>query len=188
MPFTFKLLFGSLLAAAMSIAQACPAAFSKQSLEPLMGGKHVPLCSHAGKVVLIVNTASQCGFTPQYKGLEELHKRFGPRGLVVIGVPANDFGKQEPGSNQMIAEFCQANFGVSFFMASKIEVPIATHPLFAALGKASAAAGAKPSMPTWNFHKYLVGRSGQVQSFGTRVEPTSAELIAAVEAALKQAL
>ncbi|MGL5005445.1 MAG: glutathione peroxidase, partial [Casimicrobium sp.] len=103
------------------------------TLNPLLPGKPVALSQYAGKVGLVVNVASQCGFTPQYEGLESLYKRYQSKGLVILGIPANDFGGQEKGSNKEIAEFCKANFGVTFPMFEKLEVPIAKHPLFASL-------------------------------------------------------
>ena len=160
-------------------AQICPTVLN-HPFKPLMSDANSNLCAHAGKVVLIVNTASSCGYTPQYEGLEKLHKRFQSQGLVVLGFPANDFGKQESGSNQEIAKFCKVNYGVSFDMASKLNLPITRDPLFADLIKASGKA------PQWNFHKYLVDRSGKVMSFDSGIEPTSTQFAAAIEAALKQ--
>ncbi len=148
------------------------------TLNPLLPGKPVALSQYAGKVVLVVNVASKCGYTPQYEGLEALYKRYQGKGLVVLGIPANDFGGQERGSNQEIAEFCKANYGVSFPMFEKLETPIGKHPLFAGLiartGKA----------PKWNFHKYLIDRNGGVTAFASDVEPQSRKLVGAVEAAL----
>ncbi len=148
------------------------------TMNPLLPGKPVALSQYAGKVVLVVNVASKCGYTPQYEGLEALYKRYQGKGLVVLGIPANDFGAQERGSNKEIAEFCKANFGVSFPMFEKLEVPIGKHPLFAGLiaktGKA----------PQWNFHKYLIDRKGGVTAFPSDVEPQSPVLVKAVEAVL----
>ena len=160
-------------------AQTCPAVLN-HPFKPLMSDAKSHLCEHTGKVVLIVNTASSCGYTPQYEGLEKLNKQFKAQGLVILGFPANDFGKQESGSNQEIAKFCKVNYGVSFNMASKLDLPIARDPLFADLIKASGKA------PQWNFHKYLVDRNGKVMSFDSGVEPTSTQLSVAIEAALKQ--
>ena len=132
------------------------------------------LCEYAGKVVLVVNTASQCGYTPQYEGLEALYKKYRARGLVVLGFPSNDFGGQEPGSNKEISSFCVNQYAIDFPMFAKTE--LRKNPLYADLLKASGQA------PRWNFHKYLVDRSGaRVQSFDTRVEPNDAKLIAAIE-------
>src|SRR5512140_3608050 len=126
-----------------------------------------PLCQYQGKVLLVVNTASQCGYTPQYDGLEKLYKRYRDKGLVVLGFPSNDFGGQEPGSNQEIAKFCEANYGVSFPMFGKTSVAKGTvNPFYE---KLAASSGTRPG---WNFHKYLVDRRGaKALSFDTRVEP-----------------
>src|SRR6476620_10822670 len=111
------------------------------------------LCRYQGKVLLVVNTASQCGYTPQYEGLEKLYKRYQDKGLVVMGFPSNDFGAQEPGSNKEIAQFCEVNYGVSFPMFSKSPVAKgAVNPFHQKLAQASG------SRPQWNFHKYLVDR------------------------------
>jgi glutathione peroxidase len=132
------------------------------------------LCEYAGKVVLVVNTASQCGYTPQYEGLEALYKKYRARGLVVLGFPSNDFGAQEPGSNKEIAEFCVNQYAIDFPMFAKTELK--KNPLYADLVKATGTA------PRWNFHKYLVDRSGrQVQSFDTKVDPADPKLVGAIE-------
>lgn len=138
------------------------------------------LCEYAGKVVLIVNTASQCGFTPQYEGLEALYRRYRSKGLVVLGFPSNDFGGQEPGSNKQIAEFCVNQYAIEFPMFAKTRVRgSGTTPLYAELAKASGSA------PQWNFHKYLVGRDGKsVRSFESAVVPGDPRLIAAIETLL----
>jgi glutathione peroxidase len=136
------------------------------------------LCDYAGKVVLVVNTASQCGYTPQYEGLEALYRKYKPRGLVVLGFPSNDFGGQEPGSNNEIAAFCVNQYAIDFPMFAKTE--LRKNPLFADLVKATGQA------PRWNFHKYLVDRSGaKVQSFDTRVSPDDPKLVAAIERLLQ---
>jgi glutathione peroxidase len=139
------------------------------------------LCDYAGKVLLVVNTASQCGYTPQYEGLEALYRNYKSRGLVVLGFPSNDFGGQEPGSNKEIAAFCVNQYAIDFPMFSKISVKgKEASPFYSELAKATGKA------PGWNFHKYLVDRSGkQVQSFDTRVEPDDAKLAAAIERLLK---
>ena len=182
-PATFQsILLGSialLTYANAQSAQICPAVLN-HPFKPLMSDSNSNLCAHAGKVVLVVNTASACGYTPQYEGLEKLHKQYQNQGLVVLGFPANDFGQQESGSNQDIAKFCKINYGVSFGMATKLGQPITRDPLFADLIKASGRA------PQWNFHKYLIDRSGKVLSFDSGIEPTSEKFKAAVEVALKQ--
>ena len=125
-------------------------------------GQSVPLDQYEGKPLLIVNTASACGFTPQFSGLEELHKTYGAKGLVVLGFPCNQFGAQDKGSNDEIAEFCQLNYGVSFPMMAKIDVNgSGAHPLYQWLSKeAPGLLGSKAIK--WNFTKFLVGRDGQV--------------------------
>ncbi|MBL8385532.1 MAG: glutathione peroxidase [Burkholderiales bacterium] len=158
-------------------ADSCPALLN-HTLNPLIGGKPVALCQYARGPVLLVNTASQCGYTYQYAGLEKLWRRYKDRGLTVIGIPANDFGQQEPGSNRQIADFCQVNFGVSFPMFEKLSVPIPKSALYAPI---IAHAG---TAPRWNFHKYLIDRSGKVTSFDSNVEPESRALTAAIERAL----
>ncbi len=157
---------------------AQPPAVLSHTLNPLLPGKPIALSQYAGKVVLVVNVASECGFTPQYEGLEALYKRYQSKGFVILGIPANDFGGQEKGSNKQIAEFCKANFGVTFPMFEKIDVPISKHPLFASL------IGATRQAPKWNFHKYLIDRKGAVIAYPSTVEPLSPTLVKAVEAAL----
>jgi glutathione peroxidase len=154
---------------------ACPPLLER-SFSSLMD-ETVSLCQFKGKVVLIVNTASQCGFTPQYEGLEALYRRYKDRGLVVLGFPANDFGGQEPGSSKDIARFCQVNYGVSFPMFAKTAVvgPDA-NPLYRDL----AAQSGKP--PRWNFHKYLVDRNGAVvASFDSAISPRDARVTTQIE-------
>jgi len=137
------------------------------------------LCQYAGKVLLVVNTASECGYTPQYEGLEALYRKYQTKGLVVLGFPMNDFGAQEPGSNKQIAEFCVNQYAVDFPMFAKTQLK--SNPLYAELKRASGEA------PRWNFHKYLVDRSAtRVQSYGTRVEPDDAKLINAIERLLEE--
>ncbi len=125
-------------------------------------GQPVPLDQYKGKVLLIVNTASQCGFTPQFEGLEALWKSHGDKGLVVLGFPCNQFGSQDPGNNSEIASFCQLNYGVSFPMMAKIDVngPQA-HPLYQWLVKEAPGILGTKSIK-WNFTKFLVGKDGQV--------------------------
>jgi len=129
---------------------------------PRLGGGQLRLDEFRGKPILIVNTASECGFTPQYAGLEQLHRRFKDKGLVVLGCPCNQFGGQEPGDAAAIADFCRSNYGVSFPMADKIEVNGEhAHPLYANL-KAAAPGVLGSEAVKWNFTKFLVDRSGQV--------------------------
>jgi glutathione peroxidase len=145
-------------------------------------GREVDFAGFAGKPLLIVNTASKCGFTPQYAGLEALHREYADRGLVVLGFPCDQFAHQEPGDAAAIAEFCQRNFGVSFRLMAKVEVNGAgTHPVFKFL-KAKAR-GALGSSVKWNFTKFLVSRDGAaVKRFAPDKEP--AELRGDIEAAL----
>ncbi|MEN3355717.1 MAG: glutathione peroxidase [Betaproteobacteria bacterium] len=140
------------------------------------------LCRYEGKVLLVVNTASECGYTPQYEGLEELHRRYKDRGLVVMGFPSNDFGAQEPGSNKEIAKFCEVNYGVSFQMFEKSAVAKGTiNPFYARLAQAS------NSRPRWNFHKYLVDRKGQrVLAYESAVTPNDPKLVKAIERLLAE--
>jgi glutathione peroxidase len=160
-------------------ADACPALLNHR-VELLTGGAPQSLCQYEGRVVLIVNTASECGYTGQYDGLQALHRKYAARGLVVLGFPSNAFGGQEPGGNQKIAEFCKANYGVTFPVFSKVDaVPLKNDPIFAGLARASG------SEPKWNFHKYLVDRKGaRVESFESAVEPQSMKLEQRIEALL----
>lgn len=152
--------------------------FSFQSID----GKPMPLADFRGKVLLVVNTASLCGFTPQYTALQKLHEAYEARGLVLIGVPSNDFGGQEPKSEAEVKSFCQGAFGITFPLTAKYHVRGADqHPFYA---WASDTLGMFNG-PWWNFHKYLVGRDGKlVSAFGTRTEPQSAEIVKAIEAEL----
>ncbi len=154
----------------------------RHSFNSLQTGESRPLCQYRGKVLLVVNTASLCGYTYQYEGLEALHRKYRDRGLVVLGFPANDFGGQEPGSNKEIAEFCRTAYGIEFPLFEKAGgTRLAANPLYADLIRMSGQA------PRWNFHKYLVDRRGQrVQSFGSAVEPDQRELVRAVEALLAE--
>jgi glutathione peroxidase len=159
-------------------AGACPALL-QHTLPRLQDEKPQPLCQYAGKVLLVVNTASYCGFTPQYQGLEALHAKYAARGLVVLGFPSNDFN-QEDADSKKTADLCFNTYGVKFPMFSKTAVKgVAANPVFAALTQATGQA------PSWNFNKYLVDRKGQpVAHYGSRVEPGSKELVAAIEKAL----
>ncbi len=160
-------------------ASACPATLN-HTLPRLQDEKPQSLCQYQGKVVLAVNTASYCGFTGQYKGLEALHSRYKDAGLVVLGFPSNDFA-QEKGSNKEIAEFCENTFGVKFpmFAASSVRGDKA-NPFFRAL----IAQGATP--PRWNFYKYLIGRDGKlIDSYSSMTGPDDRKLLAAIEKSLK---
>jgi glutathione peroxidase len=167
-------------------------------------GRDASLAEHAGKVVLVVNVASKCGLTPQYEGLEKLYEHYRDQGLVVAGFPANDFGGQEPGANDEIAEFCTTNFGVKFPMYAKIAVTGPDkHPLYAALTSAAPKAAGDPDAfrerlkgfgmtpnpepeVLWNFEKFLIDRDGKVAArFAPTTDASNPELVGAIEIALK---
>lgn len=143
-------------------------------------GKDLALKTFAGKAVLVVNVASQCGYTPQYTGLQELHEKMAAKGLVVLGVPCNDFGGQEPDDEKAIKVFCTENYKVSFPMTSKVSIKgDGKHPLFTLLTQNGGDVG-------WNFEKFLIGKNGIVlKRFGSDVEPASPQLLQAIEEALK---
>ena len=152
------------------------------SFDTLVGHNPMPLKQYAGKVLLIVNTASHCGFTPQYEGLEKLYEQYHDQGLVVIGVPSNDFGQQEPGTAQDIAAFCKLNYGVSFPMTAKVSVSGADAHPFYVWAKETLGFG---TAPKWNFHKYLINRKGQlVDYFHSTTSPDNNRLKQAIEKAL----
>ncbi len=175
----FLLAWLFLLALSLRAAMAgdCPAALDFQ-VRPLASARAESLCErYAGKVLLVVNTASRCGFTPQYEGLETLYRHYRDRGLVVLGFPCDQFGSQEPGGEEEIKNFCQASYGVGFPMYEKIRVsgPDA-HPFYRQL----AAQGG--GYPEWNFYKYLVDRKGAVVTrFPSQVRPDDPRLIEAIE-------
>ncbi len=162
-------------APASSAASSCPALLNQKFTS--LQGKPQDFCGYSGKVVLVVNTASYCGYTEQYKGLQAVYDKYKDKGLVVVGFPANDFGKQEPGSNAEVADFCERTYKVKFPMMEKTSVLAGrANPLHEALFKATS------ERPQWNFHKYLIARDGQaVQSFGSKVAPESAEFVAQIE-------
>jgi len=175
-PWLRAAVLGLLVFGAGGASATCPPLLN-HTFPRLQDEKPVDLCGYAGKVVLVVNTASYCGFTPQYQALEALHRRYAERGLVVLGFPSNDFGAQEPGSNAEIAAFCENTFSVRFPMFAKSAVRgTAANPLHAALARRTGQA------PQWNFHKYLIGRSGDVViSHPTRVDPTDRRFVVDVE-------
>ena len=164
--------------AASQVSGVCPAIIDHRFAS--LQGKPQDLCQYRGKVLLVVNTASYCGYTEQYKGLQSLYDKYQKRGLVVLGFPANDFGKQEPGSNTEVADFCERTFKVKFPMLEKTSVVEGqANPIYEALYKRTG------ERPKWNFHKFLVGRDGTVvKSFSSRVEPESNDFVAEVEAML----
>ena len=161
---------------------ACPALLQHQFTR-LQDETPQNLCQYAGKVVLVVNTASYCGFTNQYEGLEALYAQYQSKGLVVLGFPSNDFGKQEPGNGKDIADFCFNTYGVKFPMFAKTVVSgPGKNPLYAALEKATG------QQPRWNFHKYLIGRNGKViDHYYSMTAPQSTKIVKAIEKALQEA-
>lgn len=158
-----------------------PLAFKMTGID----GKEVDLAQYKGKVVVIVNVASQCGYTPQYEGLQKLYEDYSKDGLVIIGVPANDFGKQEPGSDEEIAKFCKTNYKVTFPMMSKVVVKgEGQTPLYQFLTGKDTNPGYDGDVK-WNFEKFLIGRDGKVTArFKSGVAPTGEEMIKAVKAEL----
>ena len=162
-------------------ASTCPVLLQK-TFNRLQDDAPQNLCQYSGKVILVVNTASQCGFAPQYEGLEKLNATYGTKGFVVLGFPTNDFGQQEPGKGKEIADFCFNTYGAKFPMFEKSTViGKSANPLFTDLTKASGTA------PRWNFYKYLIGRDGKViDSYTSFTTPDNAKLIAELKKALAQ--
>lgn len=159
----------------VATTEACPQLLDRE-FNRLQTGKPESLCQYRGKVLLIVNTASYCGYTHQYEGLEALYRKYRDRGLVVLGFPSNDF-EQEPGSNKEIADFCRLTYGVEFPMFEKSSVKsLRANPLFTDL---SARTGQGPK---WNFQKYVIDRNGNpVGTFSSKIEPTDRELVSMLE-------
>ena len=187
-----SILFAALVACAASppapppadAATAAPSAARLTDLElTRLDGAPIEAEQLAGKVVLVVNVASKCGFTPQYAGLQKLHDTYAARGLQVVGVPCNQFGGQEPGDAEQIATFCEKNYGVTFTMLEKQDVNGKDRsPLYGFLVDSPAGNGQRIQ---WNFEKFLVGRDGRVLSrFGSRTQPSDPAFIAAIEQAL----
>ena len=173
---TFILLSALLATCAFAASPPACKGLLDHNFPALLTGNPQSLCDYAGKVVLVVNTASQCGYTPQYEGLEALYKRYQKRGLVVVGFPSNDFGGQEPGSNREVAQFCQMNYGVSFPMFDKIDVngPKA-HPLYQYLKDEQPGVLGTKNIK-WNFTKFLVDRDGKVvDRFAPMTKPEDIE-------------
>jgi len=145
-----------------------------------LAGQPADLAAYRGKVTLVVNTASECGYTPQYEGLEQLHREMSAKGFSVLGFPSNDFGSQEPGTAQEIAEFCRKNYGVTFPMFAKLVTRPGPNqsPIYTFLGSSG-------NLPSWNFAKYLIGKDGAVVGFfPSAVTPESTELRGAIAKAL----
>jgi glutathione peroxidase len=157
-------------------AGACGTLLDRTALR-LQDEKPQNLCQYAGKVVVVVNTASFCGFTPQYKSLEALYARYQARGLVVLGFPSNDFGSQEPGTNKEIAAFCESTYGVKFPMFAKTSVKGAkADPLYAELAQRTG------KTPGWNFHKYVIDRDGEsARSYSSMVSPDDGTFVRDIE-------
>jgi glutathione peroxidase len=146
-----------------------------------LAGKPAELKEYAGKVALVVNVASKCGYTPQYKGLQALYTELAPKGFVILGFPSNDFGGQEPGSAEEIKSFCELNYGVTFPLFSKVVTKAGADqsPIYTWLGQTG-------NLPKWNFSKYLIDKNGKVIGFyPSAVKPDAPELRAAIEEALK---
>jgi glutathione peroxidase len=168
------------LAQSPAMSRITAYAFSFHGLET----GDIKLADYAGKPILVVNTASLCGFTPQYAGLQQLWTRFHDRGLMIIGVPSNDFGGQEPGGAEDILHTAHGEYHIGFPLAAKVQVKGATpHPFY------KWAAAERPlEMPRWNFHKYLIGRDGHIAAvFATDVEPTDARVVNAIAKELPRA-
>ena len=147
-----------------------------------LSGEPADLAAYKGKVALVVNVASQCGYTPQYAGLEKLYRELAPKGVVILGFPSNDFGGQEPGTAEEIGQFCQKNYGVTFPMFAKVVTKAGPDqsPVYTFLGESG-------ELPKWNFSKYVVDKNGKVEAFfPSRVAPDAPELRAAIEKALAQ--
>jgi len=163
-----------------ALAGECPALLN-HNFTNLQDGKPMTLCQYQGKVILVVNTASYCGFTSQYDGLEKLYARLKDKGLVVLGFPSNDFGEQEPGSSKEIADFCRLTYGVQFPMVAKSVVKgKQANPFYLQLAEITG------STPRWNFHKYLINRDGtQVLAFGSMTKPDDKALLARIDEFLK---
>jgi glutathione peroxidase len=175
------LLFSSIaFTPALTMAAVCPELLNEKVTT--LEGDSLDLCSLSGKVIMAVNTASYCGNTPQYEGLEALFKKFKNDGLIIIGFPSNDFGGQEPGSNEEIATFCAVNYGVTFPMTEKSRVVSAeANPFYK---KLAAATGKRP---TWNFHKYLISKTGNtVISFPSSFGPNNSKLTSQIEKLLAE--
>ena len=175
-------IFGALILMATTSAIASDGALLDQEFRMLASDDVVNLQeAYAGKVILVVNTASKCGNTPQYEGLEQLYQEYGDDGLVVLGFPSNDFMGQEPGTEEQIQEFCRLTYSIKFPMFEKVTVKKGdAHPFFVRLADASG------TYPTWNFHKYLIGRDGNViAEFSPRTQPYDEDLLAAIKSELE---
>jgi len=176
-----RAVLGTLLAMSISLTNANAADLLDQDFRRLAGEEVVNLESaYSGKVVLVVNTASKCGNTPQYEGLEALYQQYGDDGLVVLGFPSNDFMGQEPGTEEEIQDFCRLTYKVKFPMFEKVVVKgDDAHPFYKELAAESG------TYPTWNFHKYLIGRDGKlIAQFSPRTQPDDSKLLDSIRTAL----
>ncbi|HEX8701531.1 MAG TPA: glutathione peroxidase [Myxococcaceae bacterium] len=175
-------LLSTLAAVALGTAALAEPPMSLHELKTnRLNGKQESLSDYKGKVLLVVNTASECGYTPQYAGLEKLYQEYKDKGVVVLGFPSNDFGGQEPGTSTQIAQFCERKFKVTFPMFEKVKTTgEGRSPVYEFLGR-------KHGEPKWNFHKYVVGKDGQVKAaFPSSVTPESTEVKKALDSALKE--
>ena len=171
-------------AAAVAVIAAAPAAMnSAYDIQMIaIDGKPLPLARYKGQVMMVVNTASFCGYTPQYEALQKVHETYKAKGFTVLGVPSGDFKGQEYGSNKEIAQFCESKFGIRFPLAEKASV---TGPNAAPFYKWAATELGPDNVPKWNFHKYLVGRDGRlITAFPSKVKPDDPQVMAAIEKAL----
>lgn len=176
--FTAHALYAAIILSTPAMTQQISSLYELKT--ETLQGKPADLSAYRGKVTLVVNTASECGYTPQYEGLEALHKELSPKGFSVLGFPSNDFGAQEPGTAQEIAEFCRKNYGVTFPMFAKLSTRPGPgqSPIYTFLGTSG-------NLPAWNFSKYVIGKNGKVVAFfPSAVTPGSSELRAAITKAL----
>lgn len=179
----FRIVLFALLASGSALAQQCGDLVAAK-FRPLAGKETVDLCkAYAGKVLLVVNTASKCGYTPQYEGLEALNAKYADRGFAVLGFPSNDFRQQEPGTESEIRDFCTLTYGVKFPIFEKVHVKQeSAHPFYAGL---AAASGGR--YPSWNFYKYLIDRNGKVVAdFASKVAPDDRDLVTRIEGLLAE--
>lgn len=178
-----RILFALILFSLVDSALACNSALLNQNFRKLAASEMVNLCeTYAGKVLLVVNTASKCGYTPQYEELEQLYDKYQSKGLVVLGFPSNDFMGQEPGTEAEIQDFCRLTYDVKFPMFEKTTVKKGhAHPFYVQLAELSG------TYPTWNFQKYLIGRDGQfIVQFSPHTKPSDQAVVTAIEQALRQ--
>lgn len=178
-----RILFALILFSLVDSALACNSALLDQNFRKLAASEMVNLCeTYAGKVLLVVNTASKCGYTPQYEELEQLYDKYQSKGLVVLGFPSNDFMGQEPGTEAEIQDFCRLTYDVKFPMFEKTTVKKGhAHPFYVQLAELSG------TYPTWNFQKYLIGRDGQfIVQFSPHTKPSDQAVVTAIEQALRQ--